>query len=205
MQQVLSSTSRLSLGGQIVADTLVKPIERGLPSVDVGQLSAKQTNQPIRRNIVGSPSPYSSAAKSIAKSGLPTKSPFELELAEVNRAWRRYRSIKDRDAVYIYLASVFGIVMRWRQLNCALKKSRMALQLKLNPPQIRPEPFGIVIFCTSDLKVVDAKTRSKWSRVLRYAARAKAPGQLLTDFIKSNGGLNECARKFARLRKRAGV
>jgi len=63
---------------------------------------------------------------------------------------------------------------------------------------MKPEPFGILIFCTSDSEVVDAKTRSKWSRVLRYAARAKPAGQRLTDFVKSNGGLNECARKFAR-------
>ena len=90
--------------------------------------------------------------------------------------------------------------MRWRRLNCALNKSRAALRLRHNPPQLKPEPFGIVIFCTADPKIVDAKTRSKWSRVLRYAAQAKPPGQRLTDFIKSNGGLNECARKVAVLR-----
>jgi hypothetical protein len=63
---------------------------------------------------------------------------------------------------------------------------------------MKPEPFGIVIFCTVDPEVADAKTRSKWSRVLRYARKAKPASQRLTDFIKSNGGLNECARRFAR-------
>jgi hypothetical protein len=67
---------------------------------------------------------------------------------------------------------------------------------------MKAEPFGIVIFCTADPKIVDAKTRSKWSRVLRYAARAKPPGQRLTDFVKSNGGVNECARKFAQPKRR---
>jgi hypothetical protein len=89
--------------------------------------------------------------------------------------------------------------MRWRRLNCALKKSRAALRLRPNPPQMKPEPFAIAIFCTSDSNVADAKTRSKWSRVLRYAAQAKPASQRLTDFITSNGGLNECARKFARI------
>ena len=55
-----------------------------------------------------------------------------------------------------------------------------------------------MIFCTSDPEIADAKTRSKWSRVLRYARKAKPGSQRLTEFIKSNGGLNECARKFAR-------
>jgi hypothetical protein len=89
--------------------------------------------------------------------------------------------------------------MRWRRLNCALVKSKAALRLRPNPPQMKPEPFGIMIFCTADPKTVDGKTRSKWSRVLRYAARTKPEGQHLIDFIKSNGGLNECARKFAQV------
>ena len=126
-----------------------------------------------------------------------TKSGLETELAVTNRAWRKYRSINDRDAVYIYLASVFGIVTRWRRLNCAVKNSRTALRLQAGAAQMKPEPFGIVIFCTADREIADAKTRSKWSRVLRYALKAKPIGQSLTEFIKSNGGLNECARKFA--------
>jgi hypothetical protein len=117
----------------------------------------------------------------------------------MDRAWRKYQSINDRDAVYIYLASVFAVVSRWRRLNCALNKSRAALRLQAGAPRMKPEPFGILIFCTSDSNVADAKTRSKWSRVLRYAARAKPASQRLTDFIKSKGGLNECARKFARM------
>jgi hypothetical protein len=52
--------------------------------------------------------------------------------------------------------------------------------------------------CTCDPDVADAKTRSKWSRVLRYARKERPANQGLTDFIKSNGGLNECARRFAR-------
>jgi hypothetical protein len=131
----------------------------------------------------------------------PTPNPvssLEADLAEVRNAWARYRSTNSRDAVYIYLEAVFALVTRWRRLNCTVKKSRTALRLQHDAPQMKPEPFGIVIFCTSDPEIVDAKTRSKWSRVLRYAKKAKLAGQSLTDFIKSKGGLNECARKFAR-------
>jgi hypothetical protein len=71
------------------------------------------------------------------------------------------------------------LVMRWRRLDCALVKSKAALRLRPNPPQMKPEPFGIMIFCTAGPKTVDGKTRSKWSRVLRYAARTKPEGQHL--------------------------
>ncbi len=137
-----------------------------------------------------------SGNKPVAKPNPANNSPLEIELAEMDRAWRKYRSTNSRDAVYIYLASVFGIVTRWQRLNCASNKSRAALRLRSNPPQMKPEPFGIMIFCTADPKIVDARARSKWSRVLRFAARAKPPGERLTDFVKRNGGLNECAAKF---------
>ena len=182
-----------------MADTLVKPIELAVPAGKVGQGPAKQTNQPVQRTIVGPLSLHPTLRVSPAKPNLTAKPDIDTELAEIRRAWRAYQSTNSRVAVYIYLSSVFAVVMRWRRLNCAVKNSKAALRLRPNPPQMKPEPFGIVIFCTADPKVVDAKTRSKWSRVLRYAARTKPAGQRLTDFVKSNGGINECARKFARV------
>ena len=122
---------------------------------------------------------------------------IEAELADVKKAWQKYRSTNGRDAVYIYLEAVFAVVRRWQRLNSALKNSRAALRLQHDAPQMKPEPFGIVIFCTADPEVADGKTRSKWSRVLRYAQKTAA-GQRLTDFIELNAGLNECARRFAR-------
>jgi hypothetical protein len=124
---------------------------------------------------------------------------IDAELVSLRKAWEQYRSTNSRDAVYIYLKVVFAVVTRWRLLNCAVKNSRAALRLQHDAPAMNPEPFGIMIFCTADPEIVDAKTRSKWSRVLRYAARTKPEGKRLADFIKSNGGLNECARKFAQV------
>ena len=71
--------------------------------------------------------------------------------------------------------------MRWRLLDCALKKSRAALRLRPNRPQMKPKPFGIVIFGTSDPEIAGAKTRSKWSRVLQYARKAKPVSPILLN------------------------
>jgi hypothetical protein len=150
-----------------MANTLMKPIELAVPAGEVGQGAAKQTNQTVQRKIVGPLSPHA-----IAKPKLTAKPDIETELAEIRRAWRAYQSHNSRIAVYIYLSSVFAVIMRWRHLNCALMQSKAALRLRPNPPQMKPEPFGIVIFCTSDPEIVGAKTRSKWSRVLRYALTA---------------------------------
>jgi hypothetical protein len=159
----------------------------------------------VRERILGPLSRYPLVKNALVKKPIwrPTLNPasgIEAELAAVRSAWARYRTINRRDAIYGYLQSVFVLVTRWRRLNCAVNNSRAALRLQHHPPQMKPEPFGIVIFCTANPRFADAKTRSKWSRVLRYARKTKPGNQRLTDFIKSNGGLNECARRFAQSR-----
>ena len=47
--------------------------------------------------------------------------------------------------------------------------------------------------------------RSKWSRVLRYAAEFKDLDEPLGDFIKRKGGINKCAARFARRLGRGGI
>ena len=44
---------------------------------------------------------------------------------------------------------------------------------------------------------VPARTRSKWSRVLRYAADYKPSSEPLATFIQRKGGINSCASRFA--------
>jgi len=60
------------------------------------------------------------------------------------------------------------------------------------------EPFAAVILCTADPDKVDYRMRSKWSRVLRYAAEFKGLEEPLSAFIKRKGGINKCASRFAR-------
>ena len=43
------------------------------------------------------------------------------------------------------------------------KEARAILRLWNGARRMRIEPFSILIFCTADPKVADAKTRSKWS------------------------------------------
>ena len=54
------------------------------------------------------------------------------------------------------------------------------------------EPLAAVILCTADRKKVDYRMRSKWSRVLRYAAEYKNLDELLDVYIKRKGGINKC-------------
>jgi hypothetical protein len=52
--------------------------------------------------------------------------------------------------------------------------------------------------CTADLAKADKRIRSKWSRLMRYAAAYKPDSERLDQFIRRKGGINACAARFAR-------
>ena len=54
---------------------------------------------------------------------------------------------------------------------------------------------------TADPAKVDKRTRSKWSRALRYAAEYKPVAEPLATFVQRKGGINKCAARFTRVAK----
>jgi hypothetical protein len=76
---------------------------------------------------------------------------------------------------------------------------RQASRMPMRPPVPKiADPFAAVIFCTADAEEVDFKMRSKWARVMRYAAVYKDLDEPLADFIKRRGGINKCATRYTR-------
>ena len=157
--------------------------------------------QPVLpRGIVVSPAsrPRIAPQKYIRRIIGPCSSPIEDELAPAHTAWKRYQSTRERDAVYDYLRAVFRVVRRWRKEHRAKASSHQALKATGQAKRIRNvEPFAAVIFCTSAAHIVGAKTRSKSSRALRYAEQFKPDTERLAQFIKSKGGINECAARWS--------
>jgi hypothetical protein len=127
-----------------------------------------------------------------------TKKALKQDLLRLRNAWRDFQESRDRDAVYGYLSAVFNLVAWWAAEGRALDRARWALRLQNIWPSDHDEPFAAVIVCTSDPAKVDRRTRSKWSRVLRYALQIKSHSEPLDQFIKGEGGINECAARFSR-------
>ena len=129
--------------------------------------------------------------------------PFSTEamkasLLRLQNEWETVQASRDRDAIYQYLTAVFELVLWWAKEGRAVKRAHQALHLRGHNSAREPEPFAAVILCTSDPEKVDDRTRSKWSRVLRYAAEFKDLDKSLRDFIKRRGGINECAARSSR-------
>ena len=133
----------------------------------------------------------------------PATIPFSTEALKANllrleNEWETVQASRDRGAIYGYLTAVFELVEWWAKEGRAVKCADRALHLRGYSSVGEPEPFAALIRCTSDPGKVDDRARSKWSRVLRYAAEFKDLHEPLRDFIKRKGGINKCASRFAR-------
>jgi hypothetical protein len=124
---------------------------------------------------------------------------LKANLLRLENEWSDYQSSRNRDGIYPYLTAVFALVLWWKHERKDGEYARRALWLKGHwSVATAPEPFASVILCTADRMIVDDKARSKWSRVLRYAAEYKDLDEPLQCFIKRKGGINRCAARYAR-------
>ena len=108
----------------------------------------------------------------------------------------RYPATRDRNAIYGYLSAVFDLVMWWKAEDRAISRARWALRLQGADLPTTDELFAMVIFCTAGHDKVDKRTRSKWSRTMRYAAEYKTNAEPLAAFVRRKGGINKCAERF---------
>jgi hypothetical protein len=100
--------------------------------------------------------------------------------------------------LYGYLIAVYGLVSWWAAEERAIDRARRALRLCRLEVSEREDPFAGVIRCTADPAKADKRTRSKWSRVMRYAAAYKSASEPLNQFVRRKGGINSCAARFSR-------
>ena len=137
--------------------------------------------------------------KKSAQDPIPySREALKQDLFRVRTSWEYCQANRDRNAIYGYLSAVFDLVMWWKAEDRAISRARWALRLQGADLPTTDEPFAMVILCTADRDKVDKRTRSKWSRVLRYAAEYKTNAQPLATFVLRNGGINKCAARFTR-------
>jgi hypothetical protein len=120
------------------------------------------------------------------------------DLERVRGAWDDCQATRDRNAIYGYLTAVYALVAWWTAEGREVDRARRALGLQRLAVSDREDPFAAVIRCTADPAKADKRTRSKWSRVMRYAAAYKPDSEPLDAFIKRKGGINACAARFSR-------
>lgn len=133
------------------------------------------------------------------KEAIPYSSPaLRQDLERLRSIWEDCQASRDRNAIYAYLTAVYDLVAWWAVEGRDLDRARRALRLQKLDVSEREEAFAAIIRCTAGPAKADKRTRSKWSRLMRYAAVHKPDAERLDRFIRRKGGINECAARFSR-------
>jgi hypothetical protein len=90
---------------------------------------------------------------------------------------------------------VYDLVAWWTAEGRETGRSRRALRLWCLDASGREDPFAAVIRCTADAAKADKRTRSKWSRVMRYGAALRG---LQAEF-RAAGPVRQAERRHQRL------
>jgi hypothetical protein len=117
------------------------------------------------------------------------------DLERVRSAWEDCQA---SHAIYGYLTAVYGLVAWWSAEGREIDRARRGLRLCRLKVSEREDPFAAIIRCTADPAKADKRTRSKWSRVMRYAAACKLVSEQLGQFVRRKGGINTCVARFSR-------
>jgi hypothetical protein len=120
------------------------------------------------------------------------------DLERVRDAWVDCQASRDRNGIYGYLTAVCDLVAWWSAEGKEVGRARRDLCLCRLRVSDREDPFASIIRCTADPAKADKRTRSKWSRLMRYTAAHKRDSEPLDQFIRRKGGINACAGRFTR-------
>ena len=121
------------------------------------------------------------------------------DIKRIRSIWAKSQRRRRRDAIYTYLSAVYDLVAWWAAEGRDVERARRALWLRRLDVSEREDPFAAIIRCTADPAKVDKRTRSKWSRVMRYATAVKDQAEPFQQFVQRKGGINRCASRFTRL------
>jgi hypothetical protein len=121
---------------------------------------------------------------------------LKLELKKRCVVWRQFQHTRQRDAVYEFLEAAYGVVSKFNRAGDGRKLLRKLHQFDRRLKRIQ-EPYAAAIHFSTDYSV-DSRTRSKWSRLMRFAEQSKKRAEPLEDFVRRMGGMNECAALYAR-------
>jgi hypothetical protein len=131
-----------------------------------------------------------------------TSEAIRQDIKRIRGIWAKCQRRRRRDAIYGYLTAVYDLVTWWAAEGRDVERARRALRSRLLDVPEREDPFAAIIRCTADPARVDKRTRSKWSRVMRYATAIKDQGDPFKRFVKRKGGINRCASRHTKLLRR---
>jgi hypothetical protein len=132
---------------------------------------------------------------------IPLKSDRQLRktIDDLRELERNCFASRRRFAFYDFLSGVFELYVQLRRTNQSKPLVRRIANLFGLRQRNRAHPIRVIIDATS---TADLKTRSRWTRALKYAWRERKTWKDLGSFLRENGGPAGCADQFAAINPR---
>jgi hypothetical protein len=132
---------------------------------------------------------------------IPLKSDRQLRkiIDDLRELERNCFASRRRFAFYNYLAAVFELYVQLRRTKRAKRAATLIARLFGLRQQNRAHPIRTIIEATS---AADIKTKSRWTRALKYAWQERKTWTNLRSFLRENGGPAGCADQFAAINSR---
>jgi hypothetical protein len=108
---------------------------------------------------------------------------------------------RKRDDVYLLMTATYRIGCKWREchVSAALRDAVTAHEEIRVDHRAQRNVFRFLIELAWSVKI---KLRSRYANALQYARVRNCVPSGLTDFIKRNGGIEECAKKYIAHKKK---
>ena len=140
------------------------------------------------------PSPISIAGPLREEIPLISDRQLRKTIDDLRRLERKCFAARSRFAFYDYLAAVFEVYVQLRRRNQAKSLAWRIAELFGLRKQNGIHCIRAIIDATS---TADLKTKSRWTRALKYAWRERKSWTDLASFLHENGGPAGCADQFA--------
>jgi hypothetical protein len=127
----------------------------------------------------------------------------------IDRALQDVQTIKSvaaglprkRDSIYVLLTVIYRIGGNWRKSHVSAA-TRDAVAAREGIKVDRRAKRNVFRFLIEITYRVEIKLRSRYANALRYARARNCLPAGLTDFIKSAGGIEKCAKKYIAHKKK---
>jgi hypothetical protein len=109
---------------------------------------------------------------------------------------------RKRDSILTLFTSIYSVALKWRKEADPLSKLRadIAKERGIKDGRLKKRTLRLLL---AILYPKDSKLASRYSNALRYALLKKCAPNNLAAFIRQNGGIEACDRKYrAHMRKR---
>jgi hypothetical protein len=129
-----------------------------------------------------------------------TDQPLRQRISDLKKLERECFASRKRFGFYRYLASVYQLYAELRRSNTTKHLARRIAELSNAGTLSDAHPIRLILDVSSQ---ADNKTKSRWSRALRFAWHERRRWSDLETFLRRNGGPAGCASQFAALHARA--